>query len=160
MNYKTIIKEAWQLTQQNKNLMWWYAFVPEFLGILVGIFELTYQGMSFWKSPVFRDYTGDSFLHEVWLYFVGFWSGHSSLAIFLLVVVAIVLLIYLFLPIFCKAALVQLIARKRNGQPVKPIDGISFGFLHFLPPFFYSTKIAFKILLPFPKNGPHKSLFK
>jgi len=141
MNYKIIIKEAWQLTQQNKGLMWWYAFIPEFIGILIGIFEVLYQVMSFWKSPVFRDYTGDSFIHEVWTFFAEFWSGHSSLSIFLIMVMAVVFLLYLFLPIFCKAALVQLIARKRSGQTVKPIDGVSFGFLHFLPLFEFHLAI-------------------
>lgn len=141
MNYKTIIKDAWYLTQQNKNLMWWYAFAPEFIGILVGIFEVVYQVMSFWKSPVFHEYTGDSFIREMWDYFVQFWSSHSSLAIVMIILVAVIFLLYLFLPIFCKAALVQLIARKRSGQSVKPLDGISFGFLHFLPLFEYRLAI-------------------
>lgn len=137
VNTKAIIREAWHLTQQNKSLMWAYAFVPEFIGILVGIFFLIYQGMSFWKSPVFRDYQGDSFLHDLVGFLSPFLDQRPSLAVILIVIAAIVILLYFTLPIFCKAALVQLIARKRNGQAVKTIDGISYGFLHFLPLFEY-----------------------
>lgn len=129
------------MTQQNKSLMWWYAFIPEFIGILVGIYYFVYQVMSFWKSPLFREYQGDSFLHDMWTFVMGLWSGHSSLAIVGVVVIAVIVLLYLFFPIFCKAALVQLLARKRNGQEVKPLDGISFGFLHFLPLFEYRLAI-------------------
>lgn len=141
MDYKGVIKEAWALTQQNKSLMWWYAFIPEFLGILIGIFYLTYQVMSFWKSPVFRDYEGDSFVHEVFVAASKFLSHYPSLGIVLIVVAAVVLLVDLFFPIFCKASLAQLIARIRNGQTVRPIDGISYGFLHFLPLFEYRLVI-------------------
>lgn len=141
MNYKTIIKEAWQLTQQNKGLMWWYAFIPEFIGLLVGIYYMVYQFMSFWKSPIFHEYQGDSFLHEMWVFGSNFMAENASLGILMIIIVAIIVLLYLFLPIFCKAALVQLIARKRNGQAVKPIDGVSFGFLHFLPLFEYRLAI-------------------
>lgn len=141
MNYKSIIKEAWGLTQRNKGLMWWYAFIPECIGILVGIYYLTYQVMSFWKSPLFRDYQGDSFVHEMFGLGIQLLEDHTSLGIVLIVVIAAVALLYMFLPIFCKASLTQLVARLRNGQPVKPIDGISFGFLHFLPLFEYHLAI-------------------
>lgn len=141
MDYKQVIKEAWALTQQNKNLMWWYAFTPEFFGILIGIFYLTYQVMSFWKSPLIRDYRGDSFVHEVFTAVTGFLADFPSLGITLIVVAAVVILVDLFLPIFCKASLTQLVARIRNGQQVRSLDGISYGFLHFLPLFEYRLVI-------------------
>jgi hypothetical protein len=141
MKYKKVIKEAWQLTQQNKGFMWWYAFLPEFIGLLVGMYYLVYQFMSFWQSPIFREYQGDSFLHNIWVFATEFLANNGSLGILLIVIVSIIVLLYLFLPIFCKASLVQLIARKRNGQEVKPVDGVSFGFLHFLPLFEYRLAI-------------------
>ena len=137
MNYKAVIKDAWHLTQENKPLMWWYAFIPELIGLVVGMLYLGYQFMSFYKSPVFHDYQGDSFVHDVFLFVGEFWSSFPSWAIVLVVIAAITLLFYLFLPIFCKASLVQLIARMRNGQTVKAVDGVSYGFLHFLPLFEY-----------------------
>ncbi|MDP2625197.1 MAG: hypothetical protein Q8P27_03350 [Candidatus Peregrinibacteria bacterium] len=137
MDYKGVIRDAWHLTQKNKPLMWWYAFTPEFIGLLVGIFYLMYQVLSFWKSPVFHAYEGDSFSHDVISFAGEFLSKQTSLGIVLIIVAAIVILLYFTLPIFCKAALVQLIARKRNGQDVKTVEGVSFGFLHFLPLFEY-----------------------
>ncbi|MFA5842157.1 MAG: hypothetical protein WC882_00540 [Candidatus Gracilibacteria bacterium] len=141
MNYKAIIRDAWQLTQQNKPIMWWYAFVPELIGLVVGIGYMGYQIMSFWKSSIFREYHGESFAHEAVIFIADFFSKHSSLGILLIIVTAIVLILYLILPIFSKAALVQLIARKRNGQEVKTVDGVSYGFLHFLPLFEYHLLI-------------------
>ncbi|HCW31923.1 MAG: hypothetical protein UT55_C0091G0004 [Candidatus Peregrinibacteria bacterium GW2011_GWE2_39_6] len=137
MNYKEIIRDAWRFTQTNKPLMWWYAFVPEFIGLLVGICYVMYQVLSFWKSPIFREYHGSSFTSDVIIYLSSFLSSQPSLGIILIVLVAIIVLFYFTLPIFSKGALVQLIARKRNGQMVKPVEGISFGFLHFLPLFEY-----------------------
>lgn len=121
--------------------MWAYAFTPEFIGLLVGIAYLVYQTMSFWTSPVFRDYQGDSFLHEVINVLSAFLAERTSLGILLIVLTAIIVLLYFTLPIFCKASLTQLIARKRNGQDVKTIDGVSYGFLHFLPLFEYRLLI-------------------
>ncbi len=141
MNYKAVIKDAWHLAQENKPLMWWYAFIPELIGLVVGIFYLVYQFMSFYKSSIFRDYEGDSFLHDVFIYLSEFWDNFPSWTVVLIVIAAITLLFYFFLPIFCKASLVQLIARMRNGQKVKPIDGVSYGFLHFLPLFEYRLLI-------------------
>lgn len=137
MNYKAIIRDAWHLAQQNKKLMWMYAFIPEIIGLVVGIIYLGYQFLAFWKSPVFREYSGDSFMHDAFQYVESFWGNFPSWTIVLIVVTAITVLLYFSLPIFCKASLVQLIARMRNGQDIKPIDGISYGFLHFLPLFEY-----------------------
>ncbi|MBT5016958.1 hypothetical protein HN748_02775 [Candidatus Peregrinibacteria bacterium] len=137
MNYKAVIKDAWHLTQENKPLMWWYAFIPELIGLVVGMLYLGYQFMSFYKSPVFHEYEGSSFMHDAFLFVGNFWSDFPSWAIVLVVIAAITILFYFFLPIFCKASLVQLIARMRNGQSVKAVDGVSYGFLHFLPLFEY-----------------------
>lgn len=141
MNYKAVIKDAWHLTQENKPLMWWYAFIPEIISLVVGIGYMAYQFMSFWKSPVFREYSGDSFVHDVFHYIGEFWGNFPSWAVVLVVLTAITTLLYFTLPIFCKAALVQLIARMRNGQEIKAVDGVSYGFLHFLPLFEYRLLI-------------------
>lgn len=141
MDYKQVIREAWQLAQTHKSFMWCYAFFPELLALLVGIFSFVYQIAAFWKSPIFRNYQGDSFFHDVFSYIVSFFSQQTSLAIVAIVIAAILILLYFTLPVFSKAALVQLIARKRNGQAVKAIDGVSYGFLHFLPLFEYRLLI-------------------
>lgn len=121
--------------------MWGYAFVPEFIGLLVGILYLVYQAMSFWTSPVFHEYDGEAFFHELIRYLGSFLSSSGALGVVLIVLAAILVLLYFTLPVFCKAALTQLIARKRNGQSVKAIDGVSYGFLHFLPLFEYRLLI-------------------
>jgi hypothetical protein len=141
MDYKAVIKDAWHLTQENKPLMWWYAFIPEIIGLIVGIIYMGYQFMSFYKSPIFREYEGGSFAHDMITYLGEFWGNFPSWTIIAIVVAAIMILLYFTLPVFCKASLVQLIARMRNGQKVKAIDGVSYGFLHFLPLFEYRVLI-------------------
>lgn len=117
--------------------MWWYAFIPELIGLIVGIAYLTYQVMAFWKSPVFREYAGETFFDDIFHYLLDLMAANASMGIFVIVFAAVIALLYFTLPIFSKAALVQLIARMRNGQSIKPIDGVSYGFLHFLPLFEY-----------------------
>jgi len=141
MNTKEIIRDAWQLTQTNKGLMWTYAFIPELISLLVGILYLAYQFLSFWKSSLFRDYAGDSFFHEVINFSGNFISNNTSLAIVGIFIAAFIGLLYFTLPVFSKAALAQLIARKRNGQDIKIMDGVSYGFLHFLQLFEYRLLI-------------------
>jgi hypothetical protein len=51
MKYRAIISEAWALTQENKKLIWYFAFVPAILSTIVTIVYLGYQALSFWNSP-------------------------------------------------------------------------------------------------------------
>jgi len=138
MKYRAIIREAWTLTQGNKKLIWWFAFVPALLELLVGMVYLSYQAASFWNNPYFREGAeGSHIISEVFKGLVDLFHVQPGLVVFGLVVVAIILLAYLFLPVFTQGSLIQLVAYIRAGQPVSIAKGISFGFSRFLQLFEY-----------------------
>ncbi len=136
MHYRQIIKDAWVFTQTNKRLMKWYAFFPALISTIVGVGYLIYQYFAFIKSPIFSD-AEHSFLTEIWLLILEFIRYHPGY-IFPLTIVAIVVgVIYIFYPTFAQGAMIQIIARKRNNQKVRLIDGIVYGLKSFLQLFEY-----------------------
>lgn len=143
MDYKRIIKDAWFLARDDRRLFWWWAFVPAVLSIIVGIGMFMYQVMAFRYSPI--PGTGEehsaSFMGVAigWIY--SFIDTHTSLGIVLIVIAAVLGLVYLAYPTFAKVALIQLIARIRNGQKVNMIDGITYGALGFTRLFEYHLLI-------------------
>lgn len=139
-DYRQTIHDAWIFTRENKKLMLWFSFLPSLLTTLVGIFYLAYQFMAFKRSPLFEN-AEQSFLHEFINLLVNFFKDHESLLIPAVIATAIVVVFYLLLPTFCQGGLIQIIARKRKGEKVRTIEGISFGLLAFLPLFEYHLLI-------------------
>lgn len=132
MNSRHIIAEAWHFTRSHKNLMWWYAFIPSILTTLIGILYLTYQFFAFKRSALF-EHASKSFLTEVIGTVFNFLNAHGNLWIPAVVTIVIVLVLYALLPTLCQGALIQIIARTKRGEIIKPINGISLGLLVFLP---------------------------
>lgn len=132
MNSRQVIAEAWAFTQENKKLMWWYAFFPALLTTLIGILYLTYQFFAFKNSALF-DNTGKSVLSEIIGSAYNFLQGHGGLLVPTAVTIIIVLILYALLPTLCQGALIQLIARKKKGEAIRTSEGISLGMLSFLP---------------------------
>ncbi|OIP80306.1 hypothetical protein COW94_02995 [Candidatus Peregrinibacteria bacterium CG22_combo_CG10-13_8_21_14_all_44_10] len=143
MDYKQIIKDAWFLARDDRRLFWWWAFVPAILSIIVGIGMFMYQVMAFRYSPIpgtGEEHSGSFMSASVgWIY--SFIDTHTSLGIVLIVIAAVLGLVYLAYPTFAKVALIQLIARIRNGQKVSMIDGITYGALGFTRLFEYHLLI-------------------
>lgn len=165
MKYRAIIRESWALTQNNKKFIWWFAFVPAVLELLVGMVYMGYQAASFWNSPYLREGAkGSHIISTVIEKALDLFHWQPSFAIFGIVLVVIVLLGYLFLPIFTQGALIQIVAHMRAGQTVSVAKGISFGFSRFLQLFEYSlfvntfsivgvateASFAFRLLGPAP----------
>lgn len=136
MNYKQVIGEAWEFTQENKRLIIWYGFVPSLLTTVVGIFYMAYQFFAFKRSVLFEN-SKTSFLTELAHYVYDFILRNFQLTIPLIVFGVIFLILYLLLPTLCQASAVQYIARKRNGQPVGIRTSLKHGLLGFLPLFEY-----------------------
>lgn len=142
MNYRKIIADAWHLTQNRKDLFWWFAFVPALLSSVISIIYLGYQFVAFRSSELFanrplkEDYMG--IVLDVLKNLI---SEQTGLAVFLIVIVAIIGLAYTMLPVFTQGALIQSIARLRAGEEVKVLDGISYGFTRFLQLFEYHLLI-------------------
>lgn len=141
MNYRAIIREAWGLTQDNKNLIWWFAFAPALVTSLVSMGYLTYQALAFWNSPLIREGGNDHFLGDLVSMFFDFLKQSPSLGVLVVVIVAVIGLVYLFLPVFTQGALIQLVAKMRRGQNPSIAEGVSFGFNRFLQLFEYQLLI-------------------
>ena len=140
MDYKKIVAEAWQFTQERKEYIFWYGSIPAFFGTLFGIGYLTYQYFAFLSSSLFQNWPrsfaalaledGSSYL-----------SQHNNLITPLIVVAIIMLIGVVILPPFCEAALIQSVTRKKNGQEVRLRHGLKFGLESFLPLFEYKLLI-------------------
>jgi len=144
MDYKAVVKDAWVLTTRNRKLFWYWAFVPALLSIVAGMGYFGYQVMAFSYSPIYTGATsGDhvSFMEALIVWILDFLKQNTSQGILLIVVAAIIFLLDMVFPTFCKVALIQLTARIKNGQPVNMIDGITYSALGFLKLFEYHTLI-------------------
>jgi len=143
MQYRAIIGEAWGLTQQNKKLIWAFAFVPAVLNTLVGMSYIGYQAMAFWTSPYIRSGVPED-KHAMRLLInliVDWFQNMPGLTVFLLVMCGIIYLGHLMIPVFTQGALIQMLAHMRAGEKISIPDGISFGFTRFLQLFEYHLAI-------------------
>ncbi len=138
MDYKKVIKDAWFLARDDRRLFWWWAFFPAIISIVAGIGIFMYQVMAFRYSPVMHSGEhSDSFMRMIFEWAYDFMEANTSIGIVLIVIAAIVTLLYFVYPTFSQVALIQLIARVRNGQQVSMIDGITYGALGFMKLFEY-----------------------
>jgi hypothetical protein len=140
MKYKERIYEAWEFTQRNKKMIIWYGFIPALLTTLAGILYVGYQIMAFKKSPLF-DNAQHSFGYDVVTTIFNFFQENVSISVPIIVTLLILGIIYLLLPPLLDVAMIQVIARRRNGQPATLTEGIKYGLLRFLPFFEYSLLI-------------------
>ena len=140
MNSRQIIADAWHFTGENKKLMWWYAFIPSLLTTLIGILYLAYQFFAFKKSKIF-DNAEHGFLSDVISTIVNFFKNNGELIVPSIVVVGIILLFYFLLPTLYEGGMIQLIAKKRKGEHVRMMSGLSYGLLTFLPLLEYNLLI-------------------
>ncbi len=136
MNYKDTIKEAWQFAQANKKMVTWYALIPSIITTLSGIIFVLYQYFSFQKVV---DVNGEehsmtyTFLLDVWNYL----KLNPDIWWVYIVLASVLIIIYFFYPTFSVGAIIQLTARKKKGQEVKLINGVTHGLASFLPLFEY-----------------------
>jgi len=140
MNYKEIVAEAWEFTQENKSIAIWYGAVPAFFSTSIGIGYIIYQYYAFLSSVLFQHWT-HSFLSLVFINSLSFLQANRGFITPLLIVLVIGLIGYFFVPVVSQGALIQLIARKHNGQNIKIRQGISYGLMSFLQLFEYSLFI-------------------
>lgn len=140
MNYKKLIAEAWESTQKEKGLIFWYGFIPSILTTTFGFFYFSYQVMAFKKSHLFDD-AEESFLTDVFKYGFSFFENRMSLLIPFIVIVVIFMVFYLLYPTIARVASVQAIARRRNKQSSGPGIGLKYGIVSFLPLFEYHLLI-------------------
>lgn len=132
MDYRKVIKEAWHFTLKNKRLVYWYGLLPSVFSILGAIVIWGYQFFAF-KRSAFWDNAEHGFLYEVIKITAQLIDQYSAWLIPAIIVIGIGALLYFLLPTLLQGGLIQLIARIKNGQDVKLLDGLGYGFLTFLP---------------------------
>lgn len=140
MDYKRIIAQSWEYTQNNKRLIRWYGFFPALFTTTVGIGYIIYQIFAFKNSFLFSE-EEHNFLFQVVSLILNFIKDHVSWTMPLIIVAAFFLLCYFLLPTLCKAAAIQMIARNRNGHKTSVGTGMKYGILSFLPLFEYHLLI-------------------
>ena len=137
MNYRRVIAEAWEFTQNNKKMILVYAFLPAAIETLTGIIYLGYQFYALKSSPLFENWQS-SFGSVAFSTVLDVLRNNISSIVPLIVAACVIGILYLFVPAICEGAVVQLVARKKNGQDVKTRHGIKYGLWSFLPLFEYS----------------------
>ena len=157
MNYRQIVAEAWQFTQDNRRIALGYGAFPSIFTTIVGIGYLVYQYYSFASSKLFQHWDR-SFLQIVFSTALDFLGTHRGFIVPLLVTAVILALAYFFVPVLCEGALIQLIARRRNGQQVEGRKGVTFGLMSFLPLFEYRLFIQTFSVFSIFSIIPSKSL--
>lgn len=141
MDYRGLIKEAWQFTQANKRMMKWYAFLPAIISTIAGVGFVLYQYFAFTYHEINADGSVKSFIRIAIGRTIEYFENHPDHITPAIIIVAIGAFFYFFVPIFSTGAMIQLIARKRNGQEVKLLNGITYGLAPFLPLFEYGLFI-------------------
>ncbi len=140
MDYRQTIREAWEFTENNKKMTIWYAFFPALFTTLAGIMYLTYQFFAFKSSPLFENWD-HSFGYVLVTTVLQVIRDNFSSSVPILIAGVIIGILYIFIPSLCEGAIIQLIARKKNGQNVRTRHGLKYGMLSFLPLFEYSWLI-------------------
>lgn len=132
MNYKEIVAEAWRFTQENKRLTIWFGAIPSFFTTIYGIGYIIYQYYAFLSSKLFQNWPR-SFLSVLATTVWDFLLQNRGFIIPLVILGLTAVILYFLVPVVCQGGLIQLIARRKNGQQVRARQGINFGFMAFLP---------------------------
>jgi hypothetical protein len=140
MQYRQIIRDAWAFAQANKGMMNWYALIPSIMSTLVGVLFISYQYFSFKKT---LNTAGQeiSIAHDFLLQLLNLIRTNSSFFWTSIIIGLFFLFFYLFYPTFSQGAIIQLIAKKKQGQETNLISGITYGLGSFLPMFEYHLVI-------------------
>ncbi len=140
MDYKQIIADSWRYTQNRKKVVRWLGVFPAIFTTTGSVATILYQFFAFKSSALFNETEG-SFFFDVIDFIITFIKEHLSLTFPLVIVFIIALLIYLLLPTLAKAAVMQIIAREKHGQPATVGTGLRQGMMRFLPLFEYHAII-------------------
>ncbi len=134
MEYRKIIQDSWDFAQNNRSIMFLYAFLPAILNAIFSFCFIAYQFYSLKHSPNLNQ--GSSDLFENIMNFINqIIQTHPEALLPTAILVVVYLLAYTFIPIISKGAIVQLAARIRNNQTPKLLSGIGYGLRSFLPLF-------------------------
>lgn len=141
MKYRAIIRDAWGLTQENKSLIWWFAFAPALITTLVSIAYVGYQLALFWSERS-GDAGGMELYAVVFDEVIALSQNHPGFMVLSIVILALIAAAYMMLPVFSQGALIQIIARMRRGEPLSLMEGFGLGMRRFLQLFEYHLLVS------------------
>lgn len=141
MKYRAIIRDAWVLTQENKSLIWWFAFAPALISTLVAMGYVGYQLALFWSEKG-GDVAGAGMYAAIYKRAILLSQTHPGLMVLLVIITAIIGAAYMMLPVFSQGALIQLIARMRQGHPLSIMEGFGLGLRRFLQLFEFHLLVS------------------
>lgn len=141
MEYKKIIQDSWEFAQVNKSIMLLYAFLPAVLSAIFTFGFVIYQYISLKHSANLNQGESDLF-QTVYSFVTNTLDTYPQAMVPFIVVVAVYLIAYTFIPVLSKGAIVQLAARIRNNQTPKLLSGIGYGFRSFLPLFGFNMFLS------------------
>lgn len=139
MEFRETIKEAWEIAQSEKRLMYTYAFLPALISTVAGTVFIGYQAISLKK---YFDHER-SLIWDVSEMVLNFLQSHPSFWAIFIVGVVFLAVLYLLYPSFCEGAMIQLIARKYNKQEVNMLQGLTFGAKTFFPILEFNGLLSF-----------------
>ena len=150
MKYRKLIAESWEFTQENKDLIRWFGFLPAIFTTGAAIIVLIYQFYAFSGTELF-ELNSDHSIFKIAGDFIEYLQGHKILFWPIIAVAAITIIGYLILPTLAKAAAIQRIANTKEDRKIKLSTCIKRAYFSFLPLFeyhlFIKTFSLFSILL-------------
>lgn len=129
INYRKLIRRAWDFSQNEKRLMYYYAFLPALITTITGIFYVVYQTLSF-KHYFNHE---NALIYEIAKFGWQTIADYPKLIPVIIFVGVIVAFLYLLYPSFVEGAQIQFIARRYNGHAIKMRRGIGYGARSFFP---------------------------
>jgi len=138
MQYREVIKEAWNMTHTGRGLLW-YGTIPAFFTTITGMIYAIYQYVAFRDSPYFG---GKHIFSSVFDWVQDFAVGHSAIMLFIVIGTIIMFIGFFLIPPFCEAGLIGLISSVHKKKDVHGGDGLAFGFTNFLRMFEYRMVIS------------------
>ena len=136
MDYKAIVKEAWEITQSKKQLVW-LGSVAAFVTTVVGLGYLVYQINSFQHSSLFG---GSIDYAETFNNILDMIQDHTFLSVFLGGLAVLFFISNMFVPLIINGALIDLINKLKQGRPLK--GGVAKGMVCLFPMFKYHALMS------------------
>ena len=140
MHYKEIVKKAWDITHMDDSKeLFPFGFIPSLFGMIIGVIYVSYQITAFRHSPLFSTDSGIDYfaiLGPIW----GFMQDHPSMAVALVLFAFFVFLMYVFSPVICGGALIDLLTKKLTEKKMR--GGFSKGLASFFPLFEFAAITA------------------
>ena len=136
MKYKQIVSDSWQIIKSDKADLFVFGFIPSLFGTIVVVFYVSYQIMAFRHSSLFSSDQGINYLSllsPIW----DFMKVHPSVTVSIVLLVFFILLMYVFSPILCGGALIDLVTKRVRGKRLQ--GGFSKGLQSFFPLFEFAA---------------------